>query len=48
MVKFIFKSIPFDNIAFEDVYVLRVGDTKTPACWSLLYGEVLSVRGKGV
>ena len=36
IVQFILKNIAFDNIVFEDVFVLRAADTKTPACWSVL------------
>lgn len=46
IVKFLLKNTPFDNIAFEDVCVLHAADKKTPACWSVLSGKVLPVRGK--
>jgi hypothetical protein len=46
IVTFILKKISFDNIAFEDVFVLRAADTRTSACRSLLSGKVLAVRGK--
>lgn len=46
IVKFLLKNIAFDNIAFEDVFVLRAADKKTPAFWSVLSGKVLPARGK--